>query len=192
MAGFCGGLTSASFVIQTLSRREGNVCEVANRYWSQKWEKVCGAVDPRFLYSADHHRAMQTMKREHGLGVKHVEAINMQEAQSWCNFADADSLQGMAAAASSFMGCLIGGRRPRILTAVRLKDIMFTAQAVRVHGVSKCAAGVVVTLREEKYDDIQGARSAQDHPAEHGDFEKDALKSCAFWLYRMLVVRGVS
>ena len=54
--------------------------------------------------------------------VRQVEAISMQEALSACNIADAYSLQGMAAVASFSMGCLMGGRRPRTLTAVKLKD----------------------------------------------------------------------
>ena len=77
------------------------------------------------------------------------------------------------------------------LTAIKLKDVEFTARVVEVNGVSTSAAGVVVTFREEKYDDIQGPRSAQDHPDEHGAFEKDVLRSCAFWLYRLMVVRDV-
>ena len=101
---------------------------------------------------------MNTVKRQHGFGVRQVEAISMQEAQSGCNVADAYSLQGMAAAASFSMGCLMGGRRPRTLTAVKLKDIEFIAQAVKANGESTCAAGIVVTFREEKYDDIQGTR----------------------------------
>ena len=169
----------------------GYVCEVANCYWSRELDLDPVVIDPRVLYRAEHSRAMHTVKREHGLGVGQVEAISMREAQSGCNFADADSLQGMAAAASFSMGCLMGGRRPRTLTAIKLRDVEFTAQAVKVQGVCTLAAGVAVTFREEKYDDIQGARLAQDHPDEHSDFEKHALKSCAFWLYRMLVVRDV-
>ena len=167
----------------------GNVCEVANRYWSCQLEKDACAIDPRVLYCAEQRRAMHTIKREYGLGVKQVEAIDMREAQSACNFVDAESLRGMAAAASFSMGCLMGGRRPRTLTCIKLGDVEFRAQAVKVRGVSTCAAGVAVTFREEKYDDIQGVRSARDYPEEQGDFEKHALKSCAFWLYRMLVLR---
>ena len=53
---------------------------------------------------------MNTVKREYGLGVRQVEAISMREALSGCNFADAYSLQGMAAAASFSMGCFIVAR----------------------------------------------------------------------------------
>ena len=97
---------------------------------------------------------MNIVKREHGLGVRQVEAIGMREALSGCNFADAYSLQGMAAAASFSMGCLMGGRRPKTLTSIKLKDVVFTAWVVKVNGVSTYAAGVVVTFREERYDDI--------------------------------------
>ena len=158
----------------------GNVCEVANRYWSRERNEDAVAVDPHVLYRLEHCRAMNTVKREYGLGVRQVEAISMREALSACNFADAHSLQGMAAAASFAMGCLMGGRRPRTLTAIKLRDVEFTARVVEVHGVSTCAPGVVVTFKEEMYDDSQGPWSAHDHPDEHGAFEKDVLRSCAF------------
>ena len=169
----------------------GNVCEVANRYWSRVLEEDLAAIDPQMLHRAEQHRAMNAMKRECGLGEMQVEAISMREALSGCNLADAYSLQGMAAAASLSKGCWMGGRRPRTLTAIKLRDVEFTAQVVKGKGVRTCVPGVAITFREEKYDDIQGARSAQDHSEEHGDFEKHMPKSCAFWLYRMLVVRDI-
>lgn len=132
----------------------GNVCEVANRYRARELEEDPAAIDPRVLYRAEHFRAMNTVKREHGLGVRQLKAISMLEARSGCNFADAFSLLEMAAAASFSMGCLMGGRRPRTLTAIKLRDVQFMAQAVKVRGVSTCAAGVVVTFRKEKYGDI--------------------------------------
>ena len=67
----------------------------------------------------------------------------------------------MAAAASFSMGCLMGGRRPRTLTAIKLRDVEFTSEAVTIKGVGTCAAGVTIIFIEETYNDIQGARSAR-------------------------------
>lgn len=75
----------------------GNVCKVANRYWSHQLDKDPAAIDPRVLYRAEHSRAMHTVKREHGLGVRQVEAISIMEARSGCNFAFAYSLQALKA-----------------------------------------------------------------------------------------------
>ena len=43
----------------------GNVCEVADRFWSKELRVLKESVDPRVLYSAEHSRAMHTIKREH-------------------------------------------------------------------------------------------------------------------------------
>ena len=39
------------------------------------------AVDPRLLYSAEHRMVMHAIRREHGMGVKQVLAVTMNEAQ---------------------------------------------------------------------------------------------------------------
>ena len=103
----------------------GNVCKVANRFWSQERAMRKEDVDPRQLYNAEHLRAMHTIKREHGMGVKQVMAVTMDEARNATHhdFGDADSVRGVAMCAAFTMGTLMGGRRPRSLTAIRLRDL---------------------------------------------------------------------
>ena len=93
LAGFSGGIT-ASVLNEVFSYKRvqgvmGNICVVANCYWSRVLEEDLAAICPRILYRIKQHRAMNAVKREHGLGVRQVEAISMQEAQSGGNFADA-------------------------------------------------------------------------------------------------------
>ena len=101
----------------------GNVCEVANRFWSKETGVLKDAVDPRCLSSAEHSRAMHTIKREHGMGVKQVMAITMDEARNATRFGDADPVRGVAMCAAYTIGTVMGGRRPRTLTAIRLRDL---------------------------------------------------------------------
>ena len=97
----------------------GNVCEVAVRHWYQKKGVTRkDDIDPRFLYNAEHYRVMHSLKREHGLGVKQVAPITMHEARNSIHFADHESVRGVAACAAFCCGTLLGGRRPRTLTAI--------------------------------------------------------------------------
>jgi len=98
----------------------GNVCEVANRFWSKEEGVLKYAVDPRFLFCAEHSRTMHTIKREHGMGVKQVMAINMDEARNATRFGDVDCVRGVAMCASYTISTVMGDRRPRTLTAIRL------------------------------------------------------------------------
>ena len=57
-------------------------------------------------------------------------------------------------------------------------------------GVAVCVPCVSITFREEKYDNIQGPREATDVPPCEG-YGEMLYSSCAFWIYRLLVFRGV-
>ena len=146
----------------------GNVCEVANRFWSKKLGLRKEDVDPRQLYSAEHPRAMHTVKREHGMGVTQVAAVTMEEARNATHFGDAESVRGVAMRAAFTIGSLMGGRRPRTLTAVRLRDVRLFVGSVMLDGVRVCVPCVTITFREEKYDDIQGPRDGTDVPHSEG------------------------
>ena len=160
----------------------GNVCEVANRYWSKKVGVLKEAVDPRLLYSADHRRTMQLIKREHGMGVKQVVAITMDEARNATHFGDAEAVRGIAECAAFTIGTLMGGRRPRTLTAMKLGDVkLFVGRAVLRDGAEVKVPCVRLTFREEKYDDIQGPREATDEPHSEG-YSEQMWNSCAFWI----------
>ena len=63
---------------------------------------------------------------EHGVGVQ-VEAITMAEFRTATCFADHDSVQGMAECAAFTLAALLGSKRARPFTAVRLRDVkLFT------------------------------------------------------------------
>ena len=113
----------------------GNVCEVANRFWSKRLGVLTEKVDPRVLYSAVHSRSMHSIKREHGMGVKQVAAVTMDEARNTTHFGDAESVRGVAMCAAYTIGTLMGGRRPRSLTANRLRDLKLFVGSVLVDGV---------------------------------------------------------
>ena len=113
----------------------GNVCEVANRFWSKRLGVLTETVDPRVLYSAVHSRSMHSIKREHGMGVKQVAAVTMDEARNTTHFGDAESVRGVAMCAAYTIGTLMGGRRPRSLTANRLRDLKLFVGSVLVDGV---------------------------------------------------------
>ena len=128
-----------------------NVCEVADRFWSNKLGVHKEDVDPRQLYSAEHPRAMHTVKREHGMAVKQVAAVTMDEARNATCFGDAASVRGVAMCAALTIGTLMGGRRPRTLTAIRLKDVNLFVGRVELDGLSVCVPCISITFREEKY-----------------------------------------
>ena len=168
----------------------GNVCEVADRFWSTRLGVSKESVDPRQLYSAEHLRAMHTIKRQFGMGVKQVMAVTMDEARNATHFGDANSVRGVAMCAAFTIGTLMGGRRPRTLTAIRLRDLRLYVGCVTLEGVSTCVPCIRIIFREEKYDDIQGPREGRDEPHPTG-YGETLYSSCAFWIYRLLVLRGL-
>lgn len=168
----------------------GNVCELANRFWSSKLQVPATSVDPRILHDAMHHRCLVAVKRALGLGVKQVLPISMVEARNATHFADAESIRGIAACAAFCMGAVMGGRRPRTLTAIRLSDIKLTAGVANVGQETVLVPNMRITFRQEKFDDLQGPRKGYDMP--HADnYLDEAWLSCAFWVHRLLVLRGV-
>ena len=60
----------------------------------------------------------------------------------------------------------------------------------KIGGVVVPVPCVTITFKEEKFDDIQGPREATDVP--HSEAYAEQLwSSCAFWIYRLLVMRGL-
>ena len=171
----------------------GNVCEVAVRYWYKQKGLSQGEVDPRVQYRPEHYRVMHALKRELGLGVTQIAPITMHEARNGTHFADVDSVRGVAACAAFCVGVLLGGRRPRTLTAIRLEDLGFYTDTVLLHGREVVVPCLRVRFREEKFDDKQGPREATDEPHYSGDgcsYADEIWMSCAYWVYRLLVLRG--
>ena len=172
----------------------GNVCEVTKRYWYHKLGVPEDDLDPRHLYRADHYRMMHVIKREHGLGVKQIAPITMHEARNATHFADAHSIRGVAACAAFSVGTLLGGRRPRTLTAILLEDLYLYAGLVKIDSQEVVVPCMRVKFRQEKFDDKQGPREATDEPHYDGilsSYSAEFWISCAFWVYRLLVLRGV-
>ena len=168
----------------------GSVCMTANRFWSTVRCVPVNQVNPREIYQLEHQSCMCEIRRQHGLGVQQVEAITMEEARNGCHFSDPESLRGLAANAAFSMGVLFGGRRPRSLTTVRLKDVMLTVAQSAVNGSLMKVPSVEVVFREEKFDCLQGPRSCTDVPPCAG-YDNVMLSGCAFWIYRYLVYRAV-
>ena len=168
----------------------GNVCKVANRFWSKERGVFKEAVDPRLLYSAKHRRVMHAIRREHGMGVKQVLAVTMNEAQHATHFGDVDSVRGVAMCAAFTMAVVMGGLRPRTLTAIRFKDLSLFVGCAVVDGRSVCVPCVTIVFKEEKFDDMQGPREGMDVPHCEG-YAEQIYCSCAYWIYRLLVFRGL-
>lgn len=167
----------------------GNVCELGNRYFSNLYSKELRFIDPRVLYEANHRKCMRTLPREYGMGVKQIAPITMNEARNACEFADPFSIRGITICAAFTMGCLMGGRRPRTLTSVRLQDVTLRAHSVMLGGESCLVPKLHVIFTDEKFDDIQGPRESVDVP-HFDDYETVFKTSPAFWVYRLLVLRG--
>ena len=168
----------------------GNVCGVANRYWSNKMHVPPAQIDPRLVYSSQHQRMLGMLKREHGVGVRQVAAITMHEARNGTHFGDHFSVRGVAGCAAFAMGCLMGGRRPRSLTGILLSHIELSVGLGLVNGKWVKVPDLMVTLHEEKFPDIQGHRISKDCPFGE-QYEKTYRCSPAFWVYRLCVLRGV-
>lgn len=168
----------------------GNVCRVGVQYWGGKLGLPLREVDPRVLYEALHSSAMRTLKRELGMNMEQVLPITMHESRNAPHFADTESIRAVAACAAFTMGCLLGGRRARTLTAVRLDDVTLTAEICYIHGQQVLVPHMRVRFTDEKFDDIQGCRHSRDAPHQTG-YSKQQWWSPAYWVYRLLVLRGV-
>ena len=110
----------------------GSVCEVTVRYWYKQKCVAKETLDPRIIYSAERYRVMHTVKREHGMGLKQIAPITMVEARNGTHHADHDSIHGVAACAAFCFCTLLGGRRPRVLTAIVLEKLQFTVGLVEL------------------------------------------------------------
>ena len=110
----------------------GDLCELTKRHWFHKLAE--DALDPRVLYRADHHRMMHVIKREHGLGVKQIAPIATHEARDETHFGAVHSVRGVAACAAFSIGALLGGHRPRTLTAILLEDLHLYVGSVKIDG----------------------------------------------------------
>lgn len=167
-----------------------NVCQVAVRHWTRKLGCRPADIDPRKLYEIQHANKLSELSRHYGVGVRQVAAITMHEARNGPHFGDHDSVRGVAACAAFSMGCLMGGRRPRTLTAILLRHVELTVGQGIVAGVWVRVPHMRVTFVDEKFADVQGFRMATDKPFPEG-YDEKVMCSPAFWVYRLCVMRGV-
>ena len=168
----------------------GNVCDIANKYWSQHKQLLVNDIDPRVLYSLIHRQAMGSIKRACGSAVHQVKPISKHEARNATHYQDCESLRGISACAAFSIGTGMGGRRPRTLTAIRLSDLKLTVGVGRKGGTQALVPHLPLEFREEKHDDIRGPRRGYDQP--HADsYHELVWNSCGYWIYRLLLVRGV-
>lgn len=120
--------------------------------------------DPRKMYALEHRRTMGLIRWEFGVGVQQVEAITMLEFKIATRFADHDLVQGMAACAAFILAALLGGKRARSLTAIKLKDIKLFASEAHVDGKTVFVQALEITFTDEQFADLRGDRKARDVP----------------------------
>ena len=170
-----------------------NVANVGSVYYARQRNVLACTFDPRKLHAADSKKLMQALKREYGVGVRQVMGITMQEARSGPNFVDGDSVLGCAQGAAWTIGTVMGGRRPRSLTSVRLKDVQLIVCRMTVAGRTVLVPGIEsISWRDEKTHDYAGQRQSSD--VYHDMDEEDWVfvkQRPAYWVYRLLVMRGV-
>jgi hypothetical protein len=104
-----------------------HVCSCAVAFHARERGVPPLSIDPRSIYTAETRRALTRIRRQYGLGVVQVEGITHQEVMSVSNFVDPCCLRDVIAAAAFYMGAHLGGRRPRTLTSLRVKDTLWVA-----------------------------------------------------------------
>jgi hypothetical protein len=168
-----------------------HVCTVGITYWGQQ-QVPREASDPRILYREQHKRMCGMLGREFGLSRSQVQPITMEEARSGPYFCDRDSVMGLLEGCAWTLGALLGGRRPRTLTAMRAADVVFKIDETQVAGQPVPVRVVVakVTFREEKVDDVQGPRFLQDDLGKAIKADK-LMWSFGQWVYEGFRLRGL-
>ena len=138
--------------------------------------------DPRKMYPLEHCRTMGLIRREYGVGVQQIEAITMAEFKNATRFADHDSVQGMAECAAFFLAGLLGSKRSRSLTAVRLRDVKLFASDAIIDKQHVLVPALEINFTEERFADLRGHWKARDVPHSE-DYARKRWYGSAFWIY---------
>lgn len=172
----------------------GNVCHVGVAYWVRKQHVPDeAAVDPRKLYKSDTHTMKVMLRREFGVGVRQVMGVTMTEARNGPQFVEKRSVLGCNMAVAWTIGTVLGGRRPRSVAAVQLKDLTLVACRACIGGSNVMVPGIrSLVWREEKTFHYAGARESSDMYDGLSEPDETVLQMRpAYWIYRLLVLRGV-
>jgi hypothetical protein len=173
--------------------RVGQACTVAGEYWCGKEPglfKSAEECSPIHLYGVGHRKAVAIARRAVERTTEQVKAVTMDEARSGPHFCDDTSYLGLQHGAAWTCGCIMGGKRPNTVAAIRAGDVVFIV-AERVVGVARRVQRVVelrVRFRQEKFDDIIADRSLGDVPPDPLK-EGEVKESFGYWCYAMLRAR---
>jgi hypothetical protein len=103
------------------------------------------ALDPRVLYNQDTHQAINILRREYGCSVRKIPPLIPSEQRSGYRFVDHFQYRGWMQAAIFNLFNTSGGRRPRALASLQLKDVQIVVEALE--GGSSSKAVHVPSLR---------------------------------------------
>ena len=88
----------------------------------------------------------------------------MQEVRNATRFADPESVRGLSGAGAFRLAALLGGKRKRTVTAVKLRYTKLTAVKVLVQGKEVLDPALFIAYKEKKFTDPRGDRLARDCP----------------------------
>jgi hypothetical protein len=187
---YTGNLTGSTHAARV---RTGIACTVASDYWGQQEAgrfRSPEECSPIHLFSAGHRKAAAIARRAVPRTTEQVKAITMDEARSGPHFCDDTSYMGLQHGAAWTCGCILGGKRPNTVAAIRAGDVVFIV-AERVVGAAGKVERVVETgvrFRQEKYEDAIADRSLRDVPPDPLK-EGEVKESFGYWCYAMLRAR---
>eukprot|EP00955_Chlamydomonas_euryale_P066899 359684-Chlamydomonas_euryale.AAC.1 len=137
-----------------------------------------------------HSRAIAMIGRHYGRHAKQVLGITMEEVLNFPKFCNHSDVQGLMKGTAFAFGVVSGGRRPRTVGSIRLKDVRFTVTSLRVNGMLCLAPQVRLRYRDEKYSDNIGPRRGGEALEGMPDYGDLGMHTISWWAYRLLVMRG--
>eukprot|EP00884_Botryococcus_braunii_P012961 jgi/Botrbrau1/21666/Bobra.43_1s0065.1 len=173
----------------------GYINTIGTEYWAAKPEgemRTREQCSPVVIYSARHKKGLAMIRRAWPVRLRECEPITMDEARSGPHFCDESSVIGVFHGAAWMMGVVLGGKRSRTLVAMRAGDVVFRVARRRVGGSGgkQRIVEVVVSFREEKYDNKYGPRALVDNPPDNMA-EGEVKESFGYWAYKLFQARGL-
>ena len=149
------------------------------------------AYDPRVLYSSHHHGMSGLIRRQYGMDVKKTVPLSMCEMKSGARFVDFSCLRGLLMGASFNCGNTTGGRRPRAIVSLRVRNVTCTMQEVVVKGVPWLVPSFRICFPEEKYDDPRGPRRVREDFSHMRNYFELMPMSYSYFFYALFMARGL-